>query len=65
MKLNNKHPFLAITIALSAASMSAWAAPDKYDAIYDKCVTDVGTMNNSVVHGCSTAVYDADKKSRN
>jgi hypothetical protein len=33
MKLNNKLPFLAITIALSAASMSAWAAPDKYDAI--------------------------------
>ena len=65
MKLNNKLPLLAITIALSAASMSAWAAPDKYDAIYDKCVTDAGTMNNSVVHGCSTAVSDAVKKDMN
>lgn len=63
---NNKFTLIAAMMLLSSVtSMNASAGSDKYDAIYDKCVNEAGTMNNSVVQACSSAVSDQVKKDMN
>lgn len=58
--------YLAIALLLSTSSTSVWAeTADKYDGLYNSCVTKAGTMNNSVVHACSQTVSDAVKKDMN
>ena len=64
--MHNYKIHLATTLFLSISATSAWAeASDKYDDLYNSCVTKAGTMNNSVVHACSQSVSDAVKKDMN
>ena len=39
--------------------------PDKYDQMYDRCLQNSGTINNSVVYACSSQVSSAINKEMN
>lgn len=55
MKINMFGYPLLLLVSISAIAQPASDPPD-YEAMYSKCASEAGTMNNSVVSACSNLV---------
>lgn len=55
-----------LVVLLSVTSINAWAeSNDKYDTVYDNCLSKAGRINNQIVNDCSSVVSNMVKKDMN
>lgn len=67
MSVNKIAALLGKIMVLSSVGIASAHAGEtsKYDSLYDDCVKEAGTMNNTVVMGCSETVSEAVKRDMN